>query len=31
LGGDSAELRLCGVRLSYYAPLGATFLPVTVK
>jgi hypothetical protein len=30
-GGDSAQLALCGVRLSYYAPLGATFLPVMVK
>ena len=25
---DSPSLSLCGVRLSYYAPVGATFLPV---
>jgi hypothetical protein len=29
--GDSPILGLCGVRLSYYAPLGATFLPILVK
>jgi hypothetical protein len=28
---DSPYLSLCGVRVAYYAPVAATFLPVTVK
>jgi hypothetical protein len=28
---DSPLLSLCGVRLSYYAPVGATFLPVVER
>jgi hypothetical protein len=28
---DSAILSLCGVRVAYYAPLGATYLPLILK
>ena len=28
---DSPYLSLCGVRLAYYAPVAATFLPLTVR
>ena len=29
--GDSTSLSLCGARLSYYAPVGATFLPDVLR